>query len=67
LPFERRSGGIGHLAHAPRGVTSAALGEHRRAQQKIRRGTLIFLAIKQLYTYVRLAQIRTCLWPCVDR
>jgi hypothetical protein len=37
------------------------------AQQKISGAALIILAMKRRYDYVRLAQIRTCLWPCVDR
>jgi hypothetical protein len=27
----------------------------------------IFLAMPDRYDYLPLAQIRTCLWPCVDR
>jgi hypothetical protein len=37
------------------------------AQQKNFGAALIFLAMKWRHDYVPLAQIRTCLWPCVDR
>jgi hypothetical protein len=48
LAFEERRGGIGHLAHALRGVTSASPGENRRALQKISAAVPIFLAMKRL-------------------
>jgi hypothetical protein len=67
LAFEGRRGGTAHLAHASRGVTSRGAGERRRAQQKNSGVALISLAIKRLYDYLLFAQIRTCLWPCVDR
>jgi hypothetical protein len=52
-----------HLGGAP----LANAGRASIAWQKIFGAASIFVAMKWRYDYVPLAQIRTCLWPCVDR
>jgi hypothetical protein len=60
------------------GRAAASVGARRRHDGKARRAlerraekflhfALNFLAMPADCAYVPLAQIRTCLWPCVDR
>jgi hypothetical protein len=70
LPLKGERCGIRHLSHAPHGVTSAVPNSAARIEARGKKfcgEEPIFLEMKQLYDYVRLAQIRTCLWPRVDR